>query len=55
MSPVLFLPDPHENHASCHVQTPDRTGDAHVHITSVLPRAARCDWFTLGGEGQTWE
>lgn len=49
-SPVFSLPDPHENHAGCHVQTPDRTGDTHVHIASFLPRAA--DWFTSGGEGQ---
>lgn len=52
--PVSSLPDPHENHAGCHVQTPDRTGDAHVHITSVLATAAGCHWFAFaGGEGLT--
>lgn len=41
MPPVLLLSDPHENHAGRHVQTPDGTGDAHVHISSVLPRAGQ--------------
>ena len=58
-SSVFFLPDPHENHAGCHVQTPDRAGDAHVHITCVLHRAAGCHWlfffFFEGKWGLTWD
>lgn len=33
---LLFLTDPHEDHAGSHVQTSNRTGDTHVHINNVL-------------------
>ena len=43
---LLFvsLSDPHEDDAGGHVQTPDRPGDAHVHMN--VPQDAGCDWFS---------